>query len=37
MATITFKPKQTTSRLLAVLPDRAREVLISRYGLGKIN
>jgi DNA-directed RNA polymerase delta subunit len=35
MATITFKPKQTTRRLLAVLPDRAREVLISRYGLGK--
>ena len=35
MASITFKPKQTTRRLLAVLPDRAREVLISRYGLGK--
>ncbi len=35
MATITFKPKQTTRRLLAVLPDRAREVLVSRYGLGK--
>jgi DNA-directed RNA polymerase delta subunit len=35
MATITFKPKQTTKRLLAVLPDRAREVLVSRYGLGK--
>jgi DNA-directed RNA polymerase delta subunit len=35
MATITFKPKQTTKRLLAVLPDRAREVLIARYGLGK--
>lgn len=35
MATITFKPKQSTKRLLSVLPDRAREVLISRYGLGK--
>lgn len=35
MATITFKPKQSTRHLLAVLPDRAREVLISRYGLGK--
>lgn len=35
MATITFKPKQTTRRLLAVLPDRARDVLINRYGLGK--
>jgi DNA-directed RNA polymerase delta subunit len=35
MATITFKPKQSTRRLLAVLPDRAREVLTSRYGLGK--
>jgi DNA-directed RNA polymerase delta subunit len=35
MATITFKPKQTTKRLLAVLPDRAREVLVARYGLGK--
>ncbi len=33
--TIQFKPKQVTKRLLAVLPDRAREVLISRYGLGK--
>jgi DNA-directed RNA polymerase delta subunit len=35
MATIQFKPKQTTKRLLSVLPDRAKEVLISRYGLGK--
>ena len=35
MATITFKPKQSTRRLLAVLPDRAHEVLVSRYGLGK--
>ncbi len=32
---ITFKPKQETKKLLAVLPDRARDVLEKRYGLGK--
>ncbi|MEZ4200127.1 MAG: sigma factor-like helix-turn-helix DNA-binding protein [Candidatus Paceibacterota bacterium] len=32
---ITFKPKQVTKKLLAVLPDRARDVLEKRYGLGK--
>lgn len=32
---ITFKPKQVTKRLLSVLPDRARDVLEKRYGLGK--
>lgn len=31
---ITFKPKQVTKKLLAVLPDRARDVLEKRYGLG---
>lgn len=31
---ITFKPKQVTKRLLAALPDRARDVLEKRYGLG---
>lgn len=31
--TIQFKPKQVTKRLLSVLPDRARDVLVSRYGL----
>lgn len=31
---ITFKPKQVTKKLLAVLPDRARDVLTKRYGLG---
>jgi len=31
----TFKPKQETKKLLAVLPDRARDVLEKRYGLGK--
>ncbi len=35
MPVITFKPKQVTKRLLAVLPERARDVMISRYGLGK--
>lgn len=35
MPTITFKPKHSTKRLLSVLPDRARDVLVSRYGLGK--
>ena len=31
----TFKPKNVVKKLLAALPDRARDVLISRYGLGK--
>lgn len=31
---ITFKPKQITKKLLGVLPDRARDVLEKRYGLG---
>lgn len=35
MTTLTFNPKQVTKRFLAVLPERARDVLISRYGLGK--
>ena len=30
---ITFKPKQVTKKLLAVLSDRARDVLEKRYGL----
>jgi len=34
MAKKTFKPKPTTKRLLAVLPVRAKDVLISRFGLG---
>jgi hypothetical protein len=32
---LTFKPKTVTKRLLSVLPERARNVLSSRYGLGK--
>ncbi len=35
MTTLSFKPKQVTKRLLSVLSDRAREILISRYGLEK--
>ena len=31
---ITFKPKNVTKKLLSILPDRARDVLEKRYGLG---
>lgn len=34
-AIITLKPKQITKRILIVLPSRAREVVVNRYGLGK--
>lgn len=30
---ITFKPKQVSKRLLSVLPPRAQDVLVSRFGL----
>lgn len=32
--TIKFKPKQVVKRLLSVVSDRSRDVLISRFGLG---
>lgn len=32
-AIITFKPKQVTKRILVVLPQRTRDVVINRYGL----
>jgi hypothetical protein len=32
---ISFKPKQVTKKLLSALPERARDVLEKRYGLGK--
>ncbi len=32
---LSIKPKSVTKRLLAVLPERARNVLTSRYALGK--
>lgn len=33
--TISFKPKQITKKLLEVLSERAQDVLIKRYGIGK--
>lgn len=35
MKSITFKAKQVTKRLLSALPERARDVIVSRYGLGE--
>lgn len=35
MPTLTAKPKQVVKKLLGVLPERAREVIIGRYGLGE--
>ncbi len=32
---INFKPKQVAKRLLSCLPERAQEVMVYRYGLGK--
>lgn len=32
---LNFKPKAVTKKLLAALPDRARDVLESRYGIGE--
>ncbi len=32
---ITFKPKQVVKRLLGVLPERARDVIVRRYGLNE--
>ena len=34
---ITFKPKQITKKMLSVLPERSRDVLTKRYGLGQDN
>ncbi len=34
---INFKPKQVTKKLLSALPERARDVLEKRYGLGSDN
>jgi len=33
--TLTFKPKEVVKKLLAPLSDRARDIIIKRYGLGK--
>lgn len=35
MQNITFKPKNITKNLLSMLPDRARDVVINRFGLNK--
>lgn len=35
MATLSFKPKQVTKKLLDTLSKRSQDVLIKRYGLGK--
>lgn len=35
MASITFKPKSVTKRLVASLPERSKDVITSRYGLGE--
>jgi hypothetical protein len=35
MANLSFKPKIVVKKLLDVLPERGRQVLVSRYGLGK--
>jgi len=34
---ISFKPKQVTKKLLSALPERARDILTKRYGLGTNN
>lgn len=34
-AKLSFKPKQTVKRLLTALPERARDIITSRYGLGE--
>ena len=31
---ISFKPKEVAKRLLSILPKRAQDVLVNRYGLG---
>lgn len=31
---LTFKPKEATKKLIAVLPDRAKDVITKRFGLG---
>jgi len=35
MKTVTFKPKQVSKNLLVVLPGRSRDVVASRFGLGR--
>ena len=35
MTVLSFKPKQVSKRLLASLPEKARDVLTKRFGLGE--
>lgn len=37
MPIIKFKPKQASKKLMSALSDRSKEVIESRYGLGKSN
>lgn len=37
MSVIKFKPKQASKKLLSALSDRSRDIIQSRYGLGKSN
>ncbi len=36
MIKLSFKPKEITKKMLSELPERSRDVLIKRYGLGKV-
>lgn len=33
--TLGFKPKQSVKKLLSALPERSRDIIVKRYGLGK--
>lgn len=35
MTSLSFKPKQVSKRLLVALPDKARDILTKRFGLGE--
>lgn len=35
MATIKFKPKQVTKKILSKLPERAYDIIVGRFGLGE--
>lgn len=34
---LSFQPNNVTKKLIVVLPDRARDIILARYGLGKNN
>ena len=33
--TLSFKPKQSVKKLLLAIPERSRDIITKRYGLGK--